>query len=67
MMKNNYFMKLLTEIKDAEYPVDQSTLELREAARGVFFDENCLVPILFVSKYNYHKLPGGAWNLVKSD
>ena len=49
-------MKLLKVIKDKDLGKDFKT---REASRGVLFDENNLVPILFVSKYNYHKLPGG--------
>jgi 8-oxo-dGTP pyrophosphatase MutT (NUDIX family) len=52
-------MKLLKEIKDKEFPSDESTLDIREASRAVLFDENGLVPLLFVSKHNYHKLPGG--------
>lgn len=34
-------------------------MKIREASRAVLFDENGLIPLLFVSKYNYHKLPGG--------
>ncbi len=34
-------------------------MKFREASRAVLFDDNNLVPLLFVSKYNYHKLPGG--------
>jgi len=52
-------MELLKEIKDKEFPKDMSTLKIREAARAVLFDEKGLVPLLFVSKSNYHKLPGG--------
>ncbi|MFH1712177.1 MAG: NUDIX domain-containing protein [Patescibacteria group bacterium] len=52
-------MELLKEIKDKEYPEDRSTLEPRKAARAILFDENNLIPVLFVSKHNYHKLPGG--------
>ncbi|HUW21395.1 MAG TPA: NUDIX domain-containing protein [Candidatus Bathyarchaeia archaeon] len=52
-------MEILKEIKDKEFPSDESTLEIREASRAVLFDENGLIPLLFVSKYNYHKLPGG--------
>lgn len=52
-------MKLLKIIKDKEFPSDESGLKLREASRAVLFDENGLVPLLFVSKHNYHKLPGG--------
>ncbi|MCD4670280.1 MAG: NUDIX domain-containing protein [Actinomycetia bacterium] len=52
-------MELLKEIKDKEFPEDESTLKIREALRAILFDENDLVPLLFVAKYNYHKLPGG--------
>jgi len=55
-------MELLHEIKDKEWPKDESTLKIREASRAVLFDENGLIPILFVSNYNYHKLPGGGIN-----
>ena len=52
-------MKLLKEITDKEWPEDRSVLEVRKAVRAVLFDENDFIPLLFVSKYNYHKLPGG--------
>ncbi len=51
-------MKLLKRIGDKKIP-DDKQLKTREAARGVFFDEKGLVPLLFVSKYDYYKLPGG--------
>jgi 8-oxo-dGTP pyrophosphatase MutT (NUDIX family) len=51
-------MDLITEIKDAEI-LDESTLYKREAVRAIIFDENNLIPIIFVSKRNYHKIPGG--------
>ena len=51
-------MELLKEIKDKNYS-DDTTWKTRDASRAVLFDENSLVPLLFVSKYNYHKLPGG--------
>jgi 8-oxo-dGTP pyrophosphatase MutT (NUDIX family) len=50
--------ELLKEIKDQDYFSD-IMWKTREASRGIFFDENNLVPLLFVSKHNYHKLPGG--------
>ena len=50
-------MELLKEIKDQE--IEEDNLKIREASRAVLFDENNLIPMLFVSKYNYHKLPGG--------
>ena len=52
-------MELLKEIKDKEWPKDESILKIREAARAVLFDENDLIPLLFVSKNHYHKIPGG--------
>jgi len=52
-------MELLKEIKDKEWPEDESSLKIREASRAVLFDSDGLIPLLFVSKYNYHKLPGG--------
>ncbi len=52
-------MKLLEEIKDKDFSEDASTLKTREASRAILFDENNLIPLLFVAKYNYHKLPGG--------
>lgn len=51
-------MELLKEIKDQDYSSD-TTWKIREASRAILFDENDLIPLLFVSKYNYHKLPGG--------
>jgi len=52
-------MELLKEIKDKEWPEDESSLKFREASRAVLFDNNGLIPLLFVSKDDYHKLPGG--------
>lgn len=52
-------MELLKEIKDEEFPEDESTWKIREASRAILFDENNLIPLIFVTKYNYHKLPGG--------
>lgn len=54
-------MELLKEIKDQDYSSD-TTWKIREASRAILFDENDLIPLLFVSKYNYHKLPGGGIN-----
>ncbi len=51
-------MELLKEIKDQDYSSD-ITWKIREASRAILFDDNDLIPLLFVSKYNYHKLPGG--------
>jgi hypothetical protein len=33
-------MEILKEIKDKEFPSDESTLKTREASRAVLFDEN---------------------------
>ncbi len=49
-------MKLLKYIADKSRP---NRVETKSAARAVLFDENSLVPILFVSNFNYHKIPGG--------
>lgn len=49
-------MKLLTTIKDGDI---NDNAKIRNASRAVLFDKNNLVPLLFVSKFNYHKLPGG--------
>lgn len=51
-------MELLLEIKDKKIPTN-GTYKTRNAARAVIFDENNLVPLLYNSKYNYHKIPGG--------
>lgn len=56
-------MELLREIYDEQYSLenisDTSSWKMREAVRIILFDSNNLIPLLFVSKYNYHKLPGG--------
>jgi 8-oxo-dGTP diphosphatase len=49
-------MKLLKTIKDKDLIGNYKT---REASRAVLFDDKNLIPLLFVSKFNYHKLPGG--------
>lgn len=51
-------MDLLLEIKTENIP-DESILEPREAVRAVVFDENGLMPLIFASKYNFYKIPGG--------
>lgn len=51
-------MKLLRHIEDKPLP-GSGNYEKRLAVRAVLFDDKNLVPILFVSKFNYHKLPGG--------
>jgi len=49
-------MKLLKIIKDGKV---NDNFKVRRAARAVLFDADNNIPLLFVSKYNYHKLPGG--------
>jgi len=46
-------------LRDEQFPETKSATKIREAVRGVFLDEKGLMPILFVSKHDYHKLPGG--------
>ena len=57
-------MKLLKTISnnDLNLPVEvekDSKVHLREAARAVVLDDKYNIAILFVSKQDYHKLPGG--------
>ncbi len=52
-------MELLTHIGDTELPEVDSKLQKREAARAILFNAQNQIPLLFVSKYNFHKLPGG--------
>ena len=52
-------MELLKEIRDKKFPDDESNVMLREASRIVVIDDQGLIPLLFVSKQNYHQLPGG--------
>jgi len=53
-------MKLTKTIqfKDLK-PEEIEKFEIRRAARAVVFDQDKKIGILYVSKYNYHKLPGG--------
>lgn len=52
-------MKLLKIIQDQDLPSDESGLKIREASRAILFDNQNLIPLLFVSKLKLHKLPGG--------
>jgi len=53
-------MKFLKHIEDKSLITDDgSKFTRRFAARAVLLDKDGLVPILLVSKYKYHKLPGG--------
>ena len=51
-------MKLLKHIEDKHF-VDKNDTWKRSAARAIVFDDDGLMPLMFVSKFNYHKLPGG--------
>jgi 8-oxo-dGTP diphosphatase len=51
-------VKLLKHIEDKPLREDKK-IEKRFASRAIILDESGLIPILFVSKSNYHKLPGG--------
>ena len=48
-------MKKLTEI----IGFNGEILHTREAVRAVLFREDRRIPILYVARYGYHKLPGG--------
>lgn len=52
-------MKILKEIRDKGPEADVMCTEKREAARAVAFDNEGRIPILYVGKHGYHKLPGG--------
>ncbi len=52
-------MQILKEIRDKGPEADRLCTETREAARAVAFDEDGRMPVLFVGKHGYHKLPGG--------
>ena len=51
-------MKLLKRFVLPEEPTEIKK-RTREACRAIVLDENNLMPLIFVSKKNYHKLPGG--------
>lgn len=48
-------MKLLKKFKHN----NPKNPKIRKAVRGIFFDKNNHIPLLFVSKSNYYKIPGG--------
>lgn len=51
-------MKIITQIALEDMPPDRG-YDIREAARAVLVDKEGLVPLLYVAKHEYHKLPGG--------
>jgi 8-oxo-dGTP pyrophosphatase MutT (NUDIX family) len=60
MIKVYATMPLLLTLTDPKFQTDKkANAKLHEAARAVLHDAAGLVPLLFVSKFNYHKLPGG--------
>ena len=57
-------MELIREIYDIDIDKnsERSTgkfYEIRKASRAIIFNEHKKIALLFVSKKNYHKLPGG--------
>ncbi len=52
-------MRTITKIKDRKDIAESFFSKLRLAARGIFLTENGMIPLIFVSKDNYYKLPGG--------
>ena len=52
-------MKLITTIRDNPSVIADKSWRNREGVRAVLFDKDNLVPIVFMSADNYHKIPGG--------
>ena len=53
-------MKLIKTIQFKDLKIeDIDKFGIRRAARAIVFDNNKNIGILYVGKYNYHKLPGG--------
>jgi len=53
-------MQLLKTIEfEKVAPEELEKFDFRQAARAVVFDKEGKIALLFVSKKNYHKLPGG--------
>lgn len=52
-------MRLLKHISKDKHLSSGGNFKTREASRAIAFDEEGLIPLLFVSKFKYHKLPGG--------
>lgn len=54
---------LLAEIKDKDLGLEEKKekidYRIRNAARAVLFNKDKKIAVLFVSKNNYHKIPGG--------
>ena len=61
-------MKLLLELNETDIGLPESesfTLpyKLRKAARAIIFNQKGEIALLYVSKDNYHKLPGGGFEV----
>lgn len=56
-------MELLAEISEKYLNISEKTIEgsykIRKAARSIVFNDFGQIALLYVSKNNYHKLPGG--------
>ena len=59
-MVYNKNMKLIKTIQFKDLKIEDTDMfETRRADRAVVFDNDKNIGILYVGKYNYHKLPGG--------
>ena len=56
---NNLLTITLADFEPAAPKVAEKDYKLREAARAVLLDSNNEVCLMHVTKYGYHKLPGG--------
>jgi len=52
-------MKLLKIITHPDYPTPEIETHTREAARVVLVDEDGMVPLIYSSKLDVYKIPGG--------
>jgi len=52
-------MKLLKTITHPEYPTPNIETHMREAARVVLVDEDGMAPLIYSSKLDVYKIPGG--------
>ncbi|KAJ51884.1 ADP-ribose pyrophosphatase YjhB (NUDIX family) [Clostridium tetanomorphum] len=63
-------MDLIKEIYDKDIGIntnnEDTSYKIRKAARTILFDHWNKIAILYVSKNNYHKLPGGGIELGES-
>jgi len=57
-------MELLGEINDKILGIDNPIVKkysIKKSARAILFNEDNKIAIIYVSKDNYHKLPGGSF------